>query len=80
MAKISEHISREERAVTRLLRQRGTQQYFRDDGWTESPEKAKVFYDVVEAVEVCVQYHLKDVELAVRVRPGACDLFCTEIC
>ena len=80
MAKISNPIGQEEMAVARLLRRRSTQEYFREDGWTESPVDAKVFSDVVEAVEVCVELGLTDVELAVRVRAEACDLFCTSIC
>jgi hypothetical protein len=64
--------------AARLLRHRETRRYFRDEGWTESPDEAKVFFDVVEAAETCVEHGLKDVELTVRVRAESCDLFCTE--
>ena len=79
MAKFSNLPSQDEKPVARLLRHRETHQYFCQDGWTDSPQEATVFYDVVEAAETCVQHGLKDVELAVRVRAEACDLFCTSL-
>ena len=79
MAKISTLETKEEKAAARLLRHRETHQYYREGGWTESPTEATVFYDVVEAAQTCVQHGLKDVELTVRVRAEACDLFCTSI-
>jgi len=79
MAKVPKDANREEKAAARLLRHRETRQYFSEGNWTESPAEATVFCDVVEAAQTCVQHGLKDVELAVRVRAEACDLFCTSI-
>ena len=79
MAKTSRDAGNNNQAVARLLRHKATRQYFRDGGWTERPAEARNFYDVVEAAQTCVQHGLADVELAVRVRVEACDLFCTEI-
>ncbi len=66
-------------AIKRLLRDRQSQQYFDGQGWTDNPEEAKSFTDVVEAAEWCAQLGLSNVELAVRVRSASCDLFCTAV-
>jgi hypothetical protein len=70
----------EETAVKRLLRHRGSRSYFKHGGWTANPAEADSFSDVVEVAQVCVQYGLRDVELALRYSAGASDLFCTPIC
>ncbi len=69
----------EERAIKRVLRHRGSQEYFKDDGWTNKPEEANSFFDVVEAAEICARYGLSDVELAIRFELGTGDVFCTWI-
>jgi len=79
MAKTPKSLTRQERSVARLLRHRRTQLYFQDDGWTDSPQEAKAFFDVVEAAETCTQHGLNEVDLIVRVRAESCDLFCTSL-
>ncbi len=69
----------EEKPITRLLRRTGSEEYFRDGGWTAIPDEANHFCDVVEAAEVCVRYGLTDVELAIRYETEALDVFCTPI-
>jgi len=79
MAKAFDSGTQESNSVTRILRERTSRRYFKGDGWTNDPAEAKTFSDVVEAAEICVQYGLNDVELAVRLHAGACDVFCTTI-
>ncbi len=69
----------QESGVKRLLRHKVSLQYFKDGDWTHNPEEADSFSDIVEAVETCVRYGLCDVEIALRVDSGACDVFCTPI-
>ncbi len=66
-----------EKPVRRVLRRRGTQDYYKDDGWTNNPEDARNFSDVLEAAQTCVQFGLNDVELALRVESE--EVFCTAI-
>ena len=66
-------------AVKRVLRHRTTKQYFRSDGWTDNPEEATSYTDVVEAALACVASGLVEVELAVRVESADCDIFCTPL-
>jgi hypothetical protein len=65
--------------VKRLLRRQSTQQYFKEDGWTENPVEAKCFFDVIEVAETCARCGLDDVELALRMDLHASDLFCTPV-
>ena len=68
-----------EQTVKRLLRQCGSDEYFKDGGWTNNPDEADSFCDVVEAAETCARHGLTGVELAVRLDAHACDVFCTPI-
>ena len=77
MAKVLDAPSAEQ--IKRLLRRQNTHQYFRDDGWTENPDEAKCFADVVEVAETCARWGLTSVELALRVHSQASDLFCTPV-
>ena len=65
--------------VRRLLRRKNTEQYATDNDWTNNPDDAKVFTDLVEAAEECARRGLHDVELALRVDAHACDFFCTRL-
>jgi hypothetical protein len=65
--------------VKRLLRRRGSLEYFKNGGWTEDPEEARSFTDAVEIAEACAQYSLVDVEVALRYNAGTNDLFCTTV-
>ena len=69
----------EQQPIKRLLRRTASRDYFKPDGWTNRPEEAHNFSDVVEAVETCSRYGLSNVELALRYEAGSCDLFCTPI-
>lgn len=70
----------ENKGVKRLLRRRSTRQYLREDGWTENPEEARCFSDVVEVAETCARLRLRDVELTLRIECRGSDIFCTPIC
>ena len=70
----------QEQPVKRLLRRKDTKQYFNGDGWTDDPAQAQTFSDVLEAASTCSRFKLTNVELALRVEPGACDVFCTQMC
>jgi len=72
-------VKTDERRVIRLLRSRITQQYFNHNGWTDDPEEATSFSNPVEAVEVCTERGLVDVELALRMPGGRCDVFSTVV-
>ncbi len=69
----------ENKEIRRLVRSQNTQKYFQDNGWTDNPEEAKNFADVVEVAEVCARQGLSEVELALRMRAGAFDVFCTPL-
>jgi hypothetical protein len=71
--------SLEQNAIWRVLRRTTSRDYFTPDGWTNRPEEAHHFSDVVEVVETCARYGLSNVELALRYEAGSCDLFCTPI-
>ncbi len=66
-----------EQAVTRLLRRKDTSH---GNGWTDDPARAQVFSDALEAATTCGRFKLTNMELALRVEPGACDVFCTTMC
>ena len=66
--------------VKRLLRRRSTREYLKEGGWTEDPEEARCFSDVVEVAETCARLRLRDVELALRMDSRGSDLFCTPMC
>lgn len=70
----------ENKSVKRLLRRRSTRQYLREGGWTENPEEARCFSDVVEVAETCARLRLHDVELTLRIECRGSDIFCTPIC
>lgn len=76
MAKAFEKINAEHK-IKRLLRHRGTGEYFKDDGWTKNLGDAKSFDDVVEVAEVCARWGLIDVELMLCVSGSGAELFCT---
>jgi hypothetical protein len=69
----------EERAIKRVLRHTTSRAYFKDGGWTNDPDEADSFSDVMEVAAVCSRYGLNDVELAIRFDAGAGDVFCTII-
>ena len=66
-------------SMKRLLRRRSSREYFKAGSWTINPEEADSFTDIVEAAETCVRYGLSDVELALRHKPKASDVFCTQL-
>ena len=70
----------QQQAVRRLLRRKDTSQYFDGNGWTDDPARAQMFSDALEAASTCGRFKLTNMELALRVEPGACDVFCTTIC
>jgi hypothetical protein len=65
--------------IRRLVRHRGSREYFKHGGWTNDPQEADSFSDVVEVAQTCAQYGLSDVELALRYASGGHDVFCTRI-
>ncbi len=67
------------RGIRRFLRHKGSQEYFKDGGWTNNPEEANSYSDILEAAEICARYELSDVELAIRFDVGAGDVFCTAL-
>jgi hypothetical protein len=65
--------------VTRLLRRRGSPDYYNGNGWTKNANEAETFPDVLEATKTCIQQDLQDVELVLRMSTGVCDIFSTGI-
>lgn len=65
--------------IKRLLRRQNTQEYFKEDGWTDDPAQAKCFFDVIEVAETCARCGLDHVEVTLRVDTRACDFFCTPV-
>ena len=53
-----------EKSIRRVIRRRGTADYFKGDGWTQDHTQAWQFSDSVEAAQTCAQHGLIDVELA----------------
>jgi len=68
-----------EAGIKRLLRNQETLEYFKEDGWTNDPEEAKSFADVVEVAQTCARLRLEHVEMALRAGASGPDLFCTQI-
>ena len=66
-------------SIKRFVRHKASRAYFKDGGWTDNPEEANCFSDVVEVAEVCARYGLNDVELALRFEATTSDVFCTPI-
>ncbi len=65
------------RAIRRLVRHRATRQYYKEGGWTLNPDEATEFLDALEAAQLCARHRLTDVELALWVGSGDCEIFCT---
>ena len=63
--------------IKRLLRNRVTGEYFKNDGWTKDPFQATCFCNVVEVAQVCAKCGLKDVELTLHDSNSGAELFCT---
>ena len=71
---------RTEASVRRLIRRKGTREYFNGEGWTQNPAEAKSFGDSLEAAQVCAAKGLIDVELALIVEGQQHhEMFCTAI-
>ena len=68
-----------EHEIRRLLRRTNSQEYLSGQGWTRDPCEATTFSDVLEAAQTCIRRDLHGVELALRVEPDACDVFCTPL-
>lgn len=66
-------------SIRRVLRHCESKAYFRNGEWTQDPEDAEHFPDVMQVAEACVRYGLSDVEVALRFQAANCDLFCTSI-
>jgi len=65
--------------VKRLLRKKNTEQFATDSAWTNNPDDAKVFTDILEAAQECARRDLHNVEVTLRVDAHACDFFCTKL-
>lgn len=68
-----------EKPVRRLLRHKGSEEYFKDGGWTTNPDEAKNFSDALEVAETCARLNLNGVELTLRFDSKASDVFCITI-
>ncbi len=65
--------------VRRVLRHKSSREYFTGSGWTDDLEAARSFQDSLEAAQTCVDCGLTGVEIVLRLKGGAADLFCTEL-
>lgn len=65
--------------VRRVIRHQTTHAYFGRQGWTQNPEQAWTFQDVVEAAKTCNQYGLKNVELVLQPALADTELFRTTL-
>jgi hypothetical protein len=65
--------------IKRLLRHRGSKEYFKDGGWTQDPEEADCFSDIVEVAQACTRHGLNNVEVALRYPASRGDFFSTLI-
>ncbi len=63
----------------RLLRHEGSEEYFKEGSWTQNPDEAQNFSDLLEVAETCARYDLSDVELTIRFDSRAGDVFRTKI-
>ncbi|HSU52817.1 MAG TPA: hypothetical protein VLT36_02015 [Candidatus Dormibacteraeota bacterium] len=73
------NVGSQEKTIKRVLRHKESREYFKDGAWTNDPQEASSFTDVVEVVEACTRYGLSDVELALRFDSASADVFCTSI-
>lgn len=67
-----------ERPVRRVLRRKCSQEYFTGKGWTHDLEEARNFRDSLEAAQTCAHCGLLNVEVVLRLKGGASDLYCLE--
>jgi hypothetical protein len=65
------------RPIQRLLRRKGSQDYFTGIGWTKQIEQARAFQDSLEAAQTCAHCGLSEVEMVLRIEGGTGDLYCT---
>ena len=80
MASKSKSNSIHQERAKRILRHRSSNEYFKEGAWTDNPEEATNFEDIVEAAETCSRFGLQNVELAVRLSAHASDMFATALC
>jgi hypothetical protein len=68
-----------QKPVRRLLRHKGSEEFFKDGGWTTDPEEARNFSNALEVAETCARFDLREVELTLRFDSRASDVFWTTI-
>jgi hypothetical protein len=69
-----------EKPIRRVIRRRNSEEYFTDNGWTNNPEEARVFADSLEAAQVCANYGLVGMEIALRITGAEAELFSAVLC
>jgi len=66
--------------VCRFVRHNLTRKYLKGAGWTLDPNQATNLVDSLQAAQICSQYKLTNVELAIRLKPAAGDIFSIPLC
>jgi hypothetical protein len=65
--------------MRRLLRNLRTREYFSQGQWTEKAGQAQHFPDAGNAIETCLRYRLKDVELVLQLSAEPQETFDTHL-
>ncbi len=63
----------------RVLRCRRTARYFNGEAWTGNMDEAEAFLSDLDAVQACVDYNLRDVELVLCSPATHTELFSTTV-
>ncbi len=53
-------------AMRRVIRRVTSHEYFRKGQWTIDPSQAEDFCNSAQAIEACLRYHLRDIELVLQ--------------
>jgi hypothetical protein len=65
--------------MRRLLRNFRTREYFGQGQWTPDAGRAQDFPDSGKAIDTCLKYHLRDVELILQLDAEPQDAFDTHL-
>ncbi len=52
--------------MRRVIRNVTSHEYFRKGQWTFDPSQAEDFCNSAQAIETCLRYHLRDIELVLQ--------------
>jgi hypothetical protein len=67
------------RVMRRLVKNLSTHEYLGQGQWTSDPSQAQDFSDAGQAIDTCLRYHFKDVELVLQLDSEPQEAFDTHL-